>query len=88
MKTLKKLHLKPEQELSDAELKLIKAGGGNDDVYYDCPYQPPGDNAFSVCYYGSRCIIKLYTGPTYTIGVGRCMPDIEIETLSCKCIYM
>ena len=84
MKTLKKLHLKPEQELSDAELKLIKAGGGNDDVYYDCPYQPPGDSAKPVCYYDTRCIIKDYTGPAYTMIVGKCAP--KPETGYCECV--
>ncbi len=33
MKELKKFHLRPEQELSDEEMKQIRAGVSDEDIY-------------------------------------------------------
>ena len=81
MKTLKKLHLKPEQELSDAELKLIKAGGGNDD-YVTCYANAKKE---SECQVDQKCYIDFNT---HRIS-GKCVFGRLYEgatTLTCYCL--
>ena len=68
MKTLKRLHLKPEQELSDAELKLIKAGGD----YPNYTICNPEANEVSECQYNNPCIISIYINDTKLNLAGTC----------------
>ena len=51
MKTLKRLHLKPEQELSDTEMKQILAKGAI--YYFDCH---TGAQYHSACNVGMDCM--------------------------------